>query len=211
VSKMSSSTTMMGFSIADVSLNPTYRGTDHISAPVTITLAARRVFTVSVTLSGRGQGSVISSVPGTPGQIDCPGTCAWDFGQSETVTLTPRPNNGSTFAGWTDACVASGSAGNCDLTLNGLAAKVGASFRPTSAGSGPPPQTCPAPNTPSGYSYWDTPLCPASVLGGVVSCNSQTYFCCTDSTCASHLPPVCPSGSVPLPSSTVVTGCYWKN
>jgi hypothetical protein len=203
-SKMSS--TMMVFTIADVSLNPIYRGTDHISNPVTITLVARKLYSVSVTLAGMGSGQVTSSPPG----INCPSTCVHDFGQSVTVTLTSNPSSGSTFAGWSRDCSSFGSSGNCQLTLNGTAFSVGAEFRPT---SGSPSPSCPAPNPPPGFSFWNQPYCPASALGAILSCNSQGYFCCTDGTCSSTFPPSCDYGDpniVPLPSAAAPTGCYFK-
>jgi hypothetical protein len=201
-SKMSS--TMMTFKIADVSLNPRFTGTDHISGPITVILVARKLFSVSVALSGMGTGEVTSQPPG----IICPTTCAFDFGQSVTVTLTPNPTSGSTFAGWSGACASAGSGGNCILTLNGTAMSVGAAFRPTSVGGTPPP-SCPPPQPdPSGATFFTSPLCPASALGAFVSCNSQGFRCCADSTCSSTIAMVCPSGSVPLPSPAAPTGCY---
>jgi hypothetical protein len=206
-SKMSSTT--MVFTIADVALNPIYRGTDHISDPVTITLGARKLFSVSVMLSGMGSGMVTSSPPG----IVCPPTCAFDFGQSVTVTLTPHPFSGSTFAGWSGQCVSFGSSGNCQLTLNGVAFSAGAAFRPTATGSSSSVPSCPAPNPPPGFSFWNQPFCPASALGAILSCNSQGYFCCTDGTCSSTFPPSCDYGDpniAPMPSAATPTGCYLK-
>jgi hypothetical protein len=197
-SKMSS--TMMAFKIADVSFNPRFTGTDHISTPVTVTLVARKLYSVSVTLSGMGSGSVSSNmVGGSPPGINCPPQCAFDFMPSVTVTLTPSPASNSTFAGWSNACVSFGSSGNCTLTLNGIALSAGAAFRPTPSGGPPPPPNCPAPNPPTGWSHWNEPFCPASVVGAFLSCDSQKYFCCTDSACLSRfrqaaitVPPILP-------------------
>jgi Divergent InlB B-repeat domain len=203
-SKMSSA--MMTFKIADVSLNPRFTGTDHISNPITVILVARKLFSVSIALSGMGTGEVTSQPPG----IICPTTCAFDFGQSVTVTLTPNPTSGSTFAGWSGACESAGSVGNCTLTLNGTAMSVGAVFRPTSVGNtGPGAASCNlSPNPPTNYTFFTSPLCPASALGSFVGCNSQGYVCCADSTCSSTIGMVCPSNSVPLPSPNAPTGCF---
>jgi hypothetical protein len=78
--------------------------------------------TLSVSVSGTGSGSVTSTPPG----IDCPGACAADF-TSKTVTLSPDPAAGSSFAGWGGDC--SGSAG-CTVTLDAPAKSVSASFGP---------------------------------------------------------------------------------
>ena len=108
-SKMTS--TMMVFKVTDVAPSPPYTGTDHISSPATVTLVARKVYSLSVTLSGMGSGQVTSN----PSGIACPPTCAFDFGQSTTVTLTPNPSIGSTFDGWSNACLLAGSGGNCQF------------------------------------------------------------------------------------------------
>jgi hypothetical protein len=205
-SKMSS--TMMTFKIADISLNPRFTGTDHISTPVTVVLVARTLFSVSVALSGMGSGLVTSNPTG----ILCPPTCAFDFQQSVTVTLTPNPSTGSTFAGWSNACVSFGSSGNCTLTLEGIAMSAGAAFRPTSVGnSSSTPASCPAVNPPYGWSLWSEPFCPASAVGAFLSCDPQKYFCCTDGTCSSTFSPSCNFGDTnirPLPNASAPTGCY---
>jgi hypothetical protein len=179
------SSTMMTFNIADVSLNPRFTGTDYSSTPVTVILVARKDFTVSVALSGIA-GKVTSNPPG----IDCGPTCAFDFGQSFTVTLTPYPASGSTFAGWSGDCASAGSVGNCTLTLNGTAMSVGAAFRPENV-SNPAPAICTQPH--------GDPLCQPSVdnPGGIASCvDNNGWFCC--STAAQSNPNSgCPTGTGP--------------
>jgi hypothetical protein len=78
-------------------------------------------FTLAVTESGAGQGSVSSDLPG----IGCPPACsiAWDSGTK--VSLSPTPGGDRTrFAGWTGAC-----SGHdvCQLTMDS-AKTVGAAF-----------------------------------------------------------------------------------
>ena len=71
-----------------------------------------QTFTLSVTIEdivnilGIGSGSVTSS----PAGIDCgSGTCSANFDSGTSVTLTPHPGLGSTFAGWSGACSGTGS------------------------------------------------------------------------------------------------------
>jgi Divergent InlB B-repeat domain len=51
---------------------------------------------VTVTLTGGGDGVVVSNPPG----VTCPGDCAEAFTAGTTVTLTATPKPNSTFAGW---------------------------------------------------------------------------------------------------------------
>jgi Subtilase family/PASTA domain/Divergent InlB B-repeat domain/Fibronectin type III domain/WD40-like Beta Propeller Repeat len=67
------------------------------SATLVVTAAA---FTLTVTKSGAGSGTVTSSV----GAINCGATCAGDFDVGTSVTLTATAASGSTFAGWSGAC-----------------------------------------------------------------------------------------------------------
>ncbi|MGV1048314.1 MAG: InlB B-repeat-containing protein [Solirubrobacterales bacterium] len=97
---------------------------------------------LTVTKTGSGAGAVTSS----PAGIDCGPTCSASFGHGVEVTLTPSPNAGSEFKGWTGACTGSGS---CKVTIDG-AREVTASFAlvppatPTEAPpSGPPPASPP--------------------------------------------------------------------
>jgi len=67
---------------------------------------------LSVALSGTGSGRVTSSTGG----IDCGTTCMATYKKGAKVTLTPAPENGSVFAGWTGACKGSGT---CTVTVKG--------------------------------------------------------------------------------------------
>lgn len=64
-----------------------------------IVQSASTGFTLSITRSGTGSGSVTSS----PAGIDCGSTCSSDFAQGTRVTLNAAPSSGSTFIGWSGA------------------------------------------------------------------------------------------------------------
>jgi hypothetical protein len=71
---------------------------------VTATIMLQR-FTLTVTKSGLGKGTVTSS----PAGVNCGTTCAHDFVINTTVTLTATPALGSIFMGWTGCDSVNGS------------------------------------------------------------------------------------------------------
>ena len=77
------------------------------SATVTVTLSTA---SLTVTAAGSGAGTVASS----PAGISCGATCSASFTGGTKVTLTATPSNGSTFAGWKDACTGTGT---CTVTI----------------------------------------------------------------------------------------------
>ena len=88
--------------------------------------------TLTVIKSGSGSGTVSSS----PAGIDCGATCAATFAGATSVTLTPTPASGSTFAGWSGGGC-SGTA-SCQVTM-GSDQTVAAAF--TANAPGTPPNT----------------------------------------------------------------------
>lgn len=76
--------------------------------------AVSTLYTLTVTLSGAGGGSVTS----TPAGISCPGTCSAQFAESSTVTLAATPDATSALGGFSGAC----SAAPCAVTMNANAA-----------------------------------------------------------------------------------------
>ncbi|WP_081713647.1 cellulase family glycosylhydrolase [Cystobacter fuscus] len=94
-------------------------------------------FTLTVTKSGAGGGTVTSS----PSGIDCGSTCGANYSSGTSVTLSAAAASGSTFAGWSGACSGTGT---CTVSMT-AARSVTATFN-TSGGS----TTCSNPITFSG-------------------------------------------------------------
>lgn len=68
-------------------------------------------FTLTVTPSGDGEGTVTSDLAG----INCPTDCSHDFAANTNVVLTPTAGSGSVFSRWLGGgCSGTGA---CDLTL----------------------------------------------------------------------------------------------
>ena len=61
-------------------------------------------YTLTVTKSGTGSGTVTSN----PAGINCGADCSEAYNQGTSVTLTPTPDSGSTFTGWSGACSGTG-------------------------------------------------------------------------------------------------------
>jgi Divergent InlB B-repeat domain len=68
--------------------------------------------TLSVSLGGSGEGTVMSA----PAGIDCPGACSASFDEGSQVTLTAIAAPGSAFAGWSGAGC-SGTATTCTVAM----------------------------------------------------------------------------------------------
>jgi hypothetical protein len=89
-------------------------GNDSYNAAPQVVETVRAVvprFTLTITKSGAGSGTVTSSVAA----ISCGTTCAADFDSGTTVTLTATPAANSTFIGWSGAC---GGSGSCTVTID---------------------------------------------------------------------------------------------
>jgi Phosphoesterase family/Divergent InlB B-repeat domain len=79
---------------------------------------------LSVTVSGTGGGTIVSSPQG----INCSTTCSAVFSSGTQVTLTEIAGSNSVFAGWSGACSGTGA---CQVTVGKIPAAVGASFTAT--------------------------------------------------------------------------------
>jgi len=80
------------------------------------------VGSVSVSLGGTGNGSVVSS----PFGINCGTTCEASFTPSTTITLTATPESDSVFSGWSGAGCSG--TGTCEFVFDGSGVNVTASF-----------------------------------------------------------------------------------
>src|SRR6266498_3487819 len=79
------------------------------------------LYTLTVTKTGSGSGTVSSDV----GAISCGATCSGDYDQGTTVTLSAAAALGSRFAGWSgEGCSGTGT---CTVTMS-QARSVSASF-----------------------------------------------------------------------------------
>lgn len=81
---------------------------------------AQQYFTLNVTRSGNGSGTVSSS----PWSIDCGSTCSGEFLAGTWAMLLPAAASGSYFSGWSGDC---SGAGSCALEMSGTR-NVGAVF-----------------------------------------------------------------------------------
>ena len=88
----------------------------NVAASFTLT-----TFTLGVSKTGAGGGTVTSS----PAGISCGADCSESYASGTTVTLTPVANTGSLFAGWTGCDSVSGT--TCTVTVS-AARTVTASF-----------------------------------------------------------------------------------
>jgi phospholipase C len=93
---------------------------------VSATFAAASPAQLTVSVSGSG------TVTSSPGGINCPTTCAANFNDGTSVTLSATAAAGSTFSGFSGACTGL----SCQLTVTGRQSlSVTATFA-----QGPPPQ-----------------------------------------------------------------------
>ena len=84
--------------------------------------ASPTLYTLSVTRSGSGSGTITSDTGG----ISCGASCWADYAAGTSVTLTAIPASGSFFSGWGGACTGTGS---CVVTMS-AAKNVTATFKP---------------------------------------------------------------------------------
>jgi len=78
-------------------------------------------YTLTVTKSGTGSGTIISG----PSGINCGPTCSANYNQGTSVTLTASPSSGSIFSGWSGSGCSG--TGTCVVTMD-AAKTVNADF-----------------------------------------------------------------------------------
>ena len=84
----------------------------------------------SLTTAKTGAGAITSNPTG----ISCGNTCSIDFLSGQSVTLTPTPDAGNTFTGWSGDCSGTGT---CTLVMYGNRS-VTATFKAATADKTPP-------------------------------------------------------------------------
>jgi len=95
-------------------------------------------YTLTVSKSGTGSGTVTSS----PSGIDCGSDCSESFNQGTSVTLTATPDAGSTFGGWSgdadcsDGVVTMNANRTCTATFNPQVAGKTLTVSKTGTGTG---------------------------------------------------------------------------
>jgi subtilisin family serine protease len=94
------------------------------AASVTATFNLLPVYTMNLTISGSGVGSVAMSAP--DGVSNCTANCSGSYPSGTRVRLTATPSPGMVFAGWQGACRTQRA--TCTVTLR-TARTVSASFR----------------------------------------------------------------------------------
>lgn len=215
--------------IFDVSNNPAHRGTsDHESSPLRLQMVAARVYGLTVVRAGSGSGEIRSDIAG----IACGTDCQEDYGQSRTITLTPRGDQDSRWVGWAVNCPAPsvcnclGSGSVCTVTLNGTPVTVTATFaRRTQPAD--PIQLCPPPRSDINLTYAGQPDCATGVRDqhptASLACDGQGFFCCesvggaNEPRCGGagkrQFPADCmafsPTGGPP--PTGILDGCYRRN
>lgn len=70
----------------------------------------QETYNLKVYLMGDGSGITISTPPG----INCGTDCSESYSEGTTVTLTPIPDEGSSFTGWSGACSGTGT---CQVSM----------------------------------------------------------------------------------------------
>ena len=100
---------------------------DFVSAQMTAAIVQSDSITVGITGNGK--------VESADKRITCPNKCVAPYNQGTAVTLTAKANSGSTFAGWTGACI--GTNATCTVAATGHVS-VTATFAliPTTGGGG---------------------------------------------------------------------------
>jgi hypothetical protein len=96
----------------------------------TFALSTQTSYTLSLSKSGTGSGTVMSN----PSGINCGSTCSASYSSGTSVILTAAPAAGSSFTGWSGACT--GASSTCQVTMT-AARSVTATFTTGTTATGP--------------------------------------------------------------------------
>lgn len=88
--------------------------TTTLNTATTVTATFNPLFSIALTKSGTGAGTVTSN----PAGINCGATCNSAFGNGTSVTLTAAPTAGTSFAGWSGGGCSG--TGTCTVSVTGL-------------------------------------------------------------------------------------------
>jgi hypothetical protein len=117
--------------------NANYNAAPQVAESVTAVTPAAPRFTLTVSKTGTGSGTITSGV----GAINCGAVCAADFDAGTSVTLTATAAGGSNFVSWGGACTGSGS---CTVTMDATKAVTATFIVPDVVP--PKPVRCVVPN-----------------------------------------------------------------
>lgn len=110
--------------------------------------ASPTLYSVNITTSGTGSGTVASS----PNGINCGSTCSASFASGTSIALSATPASGSTFTGWSGACMGTAA---CTLIVD-AAKSVTATFASAAVGGDSGSTDTGTAATPSATSSTDT-------------------------------------------------------
>ncbi len=102
---------------------------DEIGDLLSVQMSGANVQPDAVLVTKTGNGTIDSGDK----LISCGNKCNQSYNAGTRVTLNAKPGSGSTFLGWTGACI--GTAGSCTVTANG-GVNIGATFSIPAAGGG---------------------------------------------------------------------------
>ena len=110
-----------GYHVVDVKVDGVSQGvitsytfTNVTSAHTIDATFALNTYTLTVTKSGTGSGTVTSD----PSGISCGSDCSEAYNQGSAVTLTASPSSGTIFGGWGGDCSSCGTNATCQIIMN---------------------------------------------------------------------------------------------
>lgn len=166
------------------------------SDPLIVPFAQRKIFTVSVQITGNGH--VTSNPPGiacgTSAQGRVMSPCSFDFGNGAVVNLNPASNNLNVtkFKRW-GGTHCDPKVQVCTFTVNGMGAISTMAIFEDSA-TAPPLSLCPAAPLLPGRRWIDIPACATGNIAGhpgitnPAVCDANGYFCCEPGPMGSNAP-----------------------
>lgn len=104
-----------GLAVGEYSANLCFSSNDPVSPllslAVSLTVSENTLYSLDVSRTGNGSGTVSSA----PAGIDCGTSCSASFAEDTEVSLSANAATGSAFAGWSGGCSGTGS---CTVTMS---------------------------------------------------------------------------------------------